>query len=169
MQYDRWMTPISNGRRHTFYELTPCSDPTSTVEAILAWHSRFGVPPVWISDQGSLFTGEVVAEVCRRLKATRDFTVPYSPWINGSVERANRDIMQVLRALCLEYKVDTHDCTYFVPVLQTSLNHTITPSLGNRAPVELFCEPPPSTPLSFRIDTKQQWIVEVPLRPSQRG
>ncbi|OWY99161.1 hypothetical protein PHMEG_00029891, partial [Phytophthora megakarya] len=146
-----------------FTELTPCADPTSgvAVEAILAWHSRFGAPPVWISDQGSHFTSEVVAEVCRRLKAS--LTVTYSPWINGSVERANRDIIQVLRALCLEYKVNTHDWTYFVPVLQASLNHTPVPSLGNRAPVELFCGLPPATPLTFCVDTKQRRVVTVPV------
>ncbi|GMG17363.1 unnamed protein product [Phytophthora fragariaefolia] len=153
---DRYLLVLKDEATH-FTELTPCADPTSSaaVEAILSWHSRFGAPPVWI-------TSDVVAEVCRRLKASHDFPVAYSPWINGSVERANRDIIQVLRVLCLEYKVDTHDWTFFVPVLQASLNHTPVPSLGNRAPVELFCGLPPTTPLTFCIDTKLRRVVEVP-------
>ncbi len=35
-----------------YCELVPCAAPTSVVavEAILDWHSRFGAPPIWISD-----------------------------------------------------------------------------------------------------------------------
>ncbi|GMF56816.1 unnamed protein product [Phytophthora fragariaefolia] len=110
-------------------ELTPCPIPTSAVavEAILAWHSRFGIPPLWISDQGSHFKNAVVAEVCRRLKSRQDFTLAYSPWINGSIERANRDIIQVLRALCLEYKVDTHDWTFFIRKPKPYTNFCMNP------------------------------------------
>ncbi|OWZ09290.1 Retrotransposon protein [Phytophthora megakarya] len=78
-----------------FCELTPCSNPTSTgaVDAILAWYSRYGIPPLWISDHGSHFQNAVVQEICRRLKSRQKFTVAYSPWINGSIERANPDII----------------------------------------------------------------------------
>ncbi|OWY95670.1 hypothetical protein PHMEG_00034263 [Phytophthora megakarya] len=43
--------------------------------------------------QGSHFQNADVQEVCRRLKSRQKFTVAYSPWINGSIERANRDII----------------------------------------------------------------------------
>ncbi|OWY95220.1 Retrotransposon protein, Ty3-gypsy subclass, partial [Phytophthora megakarya] len=116
---DQYLFVLKDEVTH-FCELTPCSTPSTTIaaEAILAWHSRYGIPPQWISDQGSHFKNAVVDEVCRRLKSRQEFTVAYWPWINGSIERANRDIIQVLRVLCLEYQVDIHDWTYFVPVLQ---------------------------------------------------
>ncbi|OWY95334.1 hypothetical protein PHMEG_00034688 [Phytophthora megakarya] len=163
---DSYLLVLKDEATH-FTELVPCSAPTSTVvvESILAWYSRFGVAPVWISDQGSHFKAEIVGELCRRLKARHEFTVVYSPWINGSVERANRDIMQVLRVMCLEYKVDTHDWTFFVPMLQASLNHTPVPSLGNAAPVELFCGLPLPSPLNLCMDAKQKIIMELPEQP----
>ncbi|OWZ08867.1 hypothetical protein PHMEG_00018529 [Phytophthora megakarya] len=119
---------------------------------MLAWNSRYCLPRIWISNEGSHFRNEVMHELCRRLKARHDFTVTYSPWINGSVERAHRDVIQDLRALYLEYKVNTHDWTFFVPILQASLSHTIVPSLGRWAPVELFCglPVPPPLKLSFK-------------------
>ncbi|POM74373.1 Putative retroelement [Phytophthora palmivora] len=71
-----------------FCELVPCAVPTAavTAEAILDWHSRYGAPRVWISDQGSHFKNLVMAEVARRLTSGQRFTVAYSPWINGQLK-----------------------------------------------------------------------------------
>ncbi|KAE9073379.1 hypothetical protein PF010_g25098 [Phytophthora fragariae] len=123
------------------------ADSSVTVEALLAWHARFGVPPTWISDQGSHFKNEVVAELSRRLRTQQEFTPAYCPWINGSVERVNRDILQVIRTMILEYKINHTDWPYLMPMVQASVNHTAEPSLGNKAPVELFTGLPCLTPL----------------------
>ncbi|POM80529.1 LOW QUALITY PROTEIN: Hypothetical protein PHPALM_1626 [Phytophthora palmivora] len=96
--YCRYLRPLKN-----------TADSTVTVEALLAWHSRFGVPPTWISDQGSHFKNEVVSELSRRLRTQQEFTPAYCPWINGSVERVNRDILQVIRTMILEYKIHYKD------------------------------------------------------------
>ncbi|TMW59220.1 hypothetical protein Poli38472_007365 [Pythium oligandrum] len=146
-----------------YVELVPCAKPTSTVtaEAILDWHSRFGVPRIWISDNGSHFKNDVMRQVSRRLNCHQEFTLAYSPWINGSVERVNKDVIQVLSAMCLEHKVDIRDWTYFVPVLQANLNHTPVPSLRNRAPVELFCVLPAASPLDFCLDSRQKKLVDL--------
>eukprot|EP00644_Phytophthora_capsici_P008891 jgi/Phyca11/102488/e_gw1.6.1062.1 len=69
---------------------------------------------------------QVIEDLCARLKCKQIFSPTYSPWINGSVERVNRDILQVLRA---------------------SLNHTAVPSLANRTPSELFTGLEPPSPL----------------------
>jgi transposase InsO family protein len=152
-----------------YCELVPCVTPTSavTAEAILDWHSRFGSPRLWISDNGSHFKNDVVEDISRRLNANQNFSLAYSPWINGSVERLNRDIVQVLRAMCLEYKVDIKDWTYFVPVLQANLNHTPVPSLNNRAPIELFCVLPAMSPLDFCLDSRQKLLVEIGEHPQE--
>ncbi|POM64929.1 Hypothetical protein PHPALM_19472, partial [Phytophthora palmivora] len=49
--------------------------------------------------------------------------------------------------MILEYKIAHRDWVYLVPMVQSSLNHTAVPSLGNRAPVELFTGLPCPTPL----------------------
>ncbi|OWZ09834.1 hypothetical protein PHMEG_00017400 [Phytophthora megakarya] len=99
---------------------------------------RFGAPKVWISDNGSHFKNEVVGELCRRFKSKKQFTVAYGPWINGLIERLNRDILQVFRTMLLDYKMDAKDWVELVPLVQANLNHTALPSLGGRAPVEIF-------------------------------
>ncbi|GMF44945.1 unnamed protein product [Phytophthora fragariaefolia] len=116
--------------------------PSSTGIAVSAYH-RF-----WVSDNGSHFKNEVVAELLRRLKTHQTFMVAYCPWINGSVERVNRDILQDLRAMTMEYKISSKDWVYLVPLVQSSLNHTAVPSLGNKARTELFTGLPCSSPLA---------------------
>eukprot|EP00644_Phytophthora_capsici_P019272 jgi/Phyca11/132445/e_gw1.167.10.1 len=114
-----------------YTELVACDSPTSLVasRAILDWHKRFGLPETWISDNGSHFKNELLRELATLLKATHRFVPVYTPWINGTVERVNRDLLQVLRA---------------------NLNHTPARSLGGHAPIELFTGLPPSSPLDRR-------------------
>ncbi|OWZ09958.1 hypothetical protein PHMEG_00017261 [Phytophthora megakarya] len=146
---DKYLLVLKDHATH-FCELVVCDSADSAVAttAILDWHSRFGAPPVWVSDNGSHFKNEVVAELSRRLKSHQIFTIAYSPWINGSVERVNRDVLQVLRAMILDYKISTKDWVYLVPLVQSSINHTAVPSLGNTAPIELFTGLPCPTPLA---------------------
>ncbi|GMF57135.1 unnamed protein product [Phytophthora fragariaefolia] len=103
-----------------------CDSPTSAVAAstIVDWYSRFGAPKLWISDSGSHFKNKVVAELSRRLKFLQEFVLAYSLWKNGSVERVNRDILQVLKRLALEYKVSLHDWPYLLPLVQSGINHS---------------------------------------------
>ncbi|GMF62878.1 unnamed protein product [Phytophthora fragariaefolia] len=122
-----------------FCELVPCDSPTSevTVKGLVAWHSRFGIPSQWLSDNGSHFTNQVMTELCKRLKCQQNFVVAYGPWVNGSVERANRDILQVLKTMILEYRISHQDWMYLVPLVQANMNHSPVASLANRAPIEL--------------------------------
>lgn len=133
-----------------FCELIVCDTPSSevAVEALLDWRSRFGSPKILISDSASHFKNEVLRELTRRLKSRQQFTVAYSPWINGTVERLNRDILQVLRAMLTEYKLDLREWTCLVPLVQSNLNHTAVPSLSNYSPVELFTGLEAESPLS---------------------
>lgn len=79
-----------------------------------------------------------MAELSEHPQGVQAFTPLYSPWLNGTVERLNRDILQVVRALLLEAKLDTKSCSYVLPIVQADLNHAPVASLANKAPIELF-------------------------------
>ncbi|RAW25519.1 hypothetical protein PC110_g18060 [Phytophthora cactorum] len=132
-----------------YCELVMCETPTSTVEAdaIMKWYSRFGIPKDWVSDQGTHFKNEVISELCTRLKCKQIFSPAYSPWTNGSIELVNRDILQVLRVLILEYKLNHRDWPRLIPVVQGNLNHTAVPSLPGKTPAKLFTGLEPPSPL----------------------
>ncbi|ETO58889.1 hypothetical protein F444_22734 [Phytophthora nicotianae P1976] len=86
---------------------------------------------------GSNFKSELIAMICKKLDIDQNFVVAYAPWINGAVERLNRDVLQVLRVLLMEYTLDTHEWVYILPLVQGNLNHTPVRSLGDRAPKRL--------------------------------
>eukprot|EP00644_Phytophthora_capsici_P011787 jgi/Phyca11/123307/e_gw1.50.435.1 len=111
-----------------------------------------------MSDQGTHFKNEVVAEISRRLRTQQTFTPAYCPWINGSVERVNRDILQVIRAMIITYKISQKDWVYLVPMVQANLNHTAVPSLGNHSPLELFTGLQNPTPLLEDQRLKQRLL-----------
>ncbi|KAE9275910.1 hypothetical protein PF008_g29227 [Phytophthora fragariae] len=133
------------------------------------WHSRYGVPKTWVSDNATHFKNQVLALLSKFMKAKQEFVVAYSPWLNGSVERVNRDVLQVLRAMILEYSLSYQDWVHLIPLVQANLNHSPVPSLAGRAPIEVFtglpCPSPTSTifvpgyaPIS--VNTSMQTIEE---------
>ncbi|KAE9355709.1 hypothetical protein PR003_g2678 [Phytophthora rubi] len=144
----RYVLVLKDDLTH-FCELVACSSPTAFVaaEAIMDWYKRFGSPETRQSDCGTHFRNSVLNLLSSRLKSKQDFTPPYSPWVNGTVERVNRDVLQVLRVLLMEFQLDTKEWPYLLPVVQANLNHTELPSLGDKAPVELFTGLSPTSAL----------------------
>ncbi|KAE9013401.1 hypothetical protein PR003_g14239 [Phytophthora rubi] len=103
------------------------------------------------------------------MKAKQEFVVAYSPWLNSSVERVNRDVLQVLRAMILEYSLSYQDWVHLIPLVQANLNHSPVPSLAGRAPIEVFTGLPCPSPIStifvpgyapISVNTSMQTIEE---------
>lgn len=67
--------------------------------------------------------------------------------------------------MCLEYKQGIREWTLFAPLLRASISHTHLPSLGNKAPVELFCALPLPSPLDFSVDAEQRKVLEQTKQP----
>jgi hypothetical protein len=132
-----------------FCELVAADSPTSltAAESVLDWNKRYGLPTEWVSDNGSHFKATLMAELATRVHARHRFVPVYTPWINGTVERVNRDLLQVLRVMLLELQLDTRNWVHLLPVIQANINHTPVPSLGGHAPIELFTGLPAPTPL----------------------
>ncbi|OWZ13978.1 hypothetical protein PHMEG_00012616 [Phytophthora megakarya] len=104
----------------------------------MMWHARFGTPKTLMSDQGSHFRNEMINHLAARLKIEPKFSPVYSPWLNGTIERLNGDVLQVLCALLLEFALDSHEWPYLLPAIQANLNHTSVRSLAGHSPVEVF-------------------------------
>ncbi|GMF25151.1 unnamed protein product [Phytophthora fragariaefolia] len=125
------------------------ADSQTAMQAILDWHKRFGLPAMGMSDNGAHFKNYVMEWFAERLGVPRGFVPVYSPWINGTVERVKRDILEVLRVMLLENQLDTRNWVYLLPLVQANLNRTPVISLGNCASVELFTGLPAPSALDF--------------------
>ncbi|XP_057803736.1 uncharacterized protein LOC131019072 [Salvia miltiorrhiza] len=70
-----------------------------TVERFI-WRNiccRFGVPRIIVSDNGTQFTGQRIADFCDRMDITQRFVSVAHPQANGQVELANRTICEGIK------------------------------------------------------------------------
>lgn len=130
---------LKDGLTH-YCELVACDSASSVAAtaALVDWWKRFGAPKTLISGQGSHFKNDVVSQVCKLLQIEQELGLAFAPWINEPVKRLNRDILQIVRVLLIELKLDTREWVYVLPLVQCYLNHKPVSPLGNKTSAELY-------------------------------
>lgn len=68
------------------------ADAESAAVALAQWIRKFTVMDYWISDQGSHFKNKILEMLSTNHKIKHNFTIAYSTWINGTVERLMKPI-----------------------------------------------------------------------------
>lgn len=87
----------------------PCKDQTAKQVARVLWDRYFcvyGFPERIHSDQGANFESQLISELLRVSGVRKSHTTPYHPMGNGSVERFNRTLGGMIRALSPSEKAD---------------------------------------------------------------
>ena len=87
----------------------PCKDQTAKQVARVLWDRYFcvfGFPERIHSDQGANFESRLISELLKVSGVRKSHTTPYHPMGNGSVERFNRTLGGMIRALSPEEKAD---------------------------------------------------------------
>jgi transposase InsO family protein len=115
-----------------FIDVIPCETPDAEVviKSLLRWYSLLGISLVHISDQGSHFKNKVIAELNRRLATKHHFTLPYTPWSNGTIEVVNRELRKLLRTWISEFRIPLKDWPSLIPLMVHVLNFSVSPRLG---------------------------------------
>jgi hypothetical protein len=128
----------------------PCktADALTTANALVHCFAEFGMVLTWVSDQGSHFKNKVIKELRQLTRGQHHFTLPYTPWSNGTVEVVCRELLRCLKVLRLEFKLPFTAWPSLLPMVQSGLNNTILPRLGNRSSTEVFLGLPTSYPLT---------------------
>lgn len=111
----------------------PTKDQKANTVARVLWRNffcRFGFPAKLHADQGRNFESAVVKELCKCTGITKTHTTPYHPQGNGTTERFNRTLMNMLGtlephlkprwhehldALTHAYNCTRHDSTGYAP------------------------------------------------------
>ena len=128
-------------------EPTEECDARTASQCLLKWFSMFGVAQNWNSDQGTHFKNELMDNLNRDLHAHHHFTTPYNPQSNGTVESVCREVLRAARALLSELRMDEKQWPSILPIIQSILNNSKRPSLGDRAPITVFTGQPSDNPL----------------------
>ena len=111
----------------------PTKDQKANTVAKVLWKNffcRFGFCTKLVSDQGRNFESAIVKELCKCTGITKTHTTPYHPQGNGTTERFNRTLMNMLGtlephlkprwhehldAMTHAYNCTRHDSTGFTP------------------------------------------------------
>jgi len=129
----------------------------------MEWFKRYGVVDVWVSDQGSHFKNEVCKQLSEALHAKQEFVVAYTPFANGTIERLNRVVLAILRALLSEWGLSFDDWPYVLPVVMMAINMAPTRRLGGMSAVEVRTGRPITHPLDVVVIPKLDGIVTIPV------
>lgn len=115
---------------YAWLSATDSATAAHAAEVLSRWNRTFTAPAYWISDQGSHFMNVLLETMARDYNIRHMPTVAYSPWVNGTVERLNRDILAALRALLGELKLAPQDWTAIIDVIPSILNEAPEERLG---------------------------------------
>jgi hypothetical protein len=100
-----------------------------------------------VSDQGSHFKNKTVAAVRRALRSQHHFTLACTPWANGTLERACKEVLRAARALLSEFRLRPLQWPAISPLIQAIINNSPSPQRDNIAPLTAFTGLPADNPL----------------------
>ena len=120
--------------------------------------NNFGIPRTVCHDQAGEFTGAVFSDMLKELNIRQHKVVAYNPRSQGVVERLNQTLLQMLRAVYLEYP---HQWDTALPMCQTAYNSSYHRSLNN-VPYSILYPSTPHEDVSLRERVKvAQRILEL--------
>ena len=77
-------------------------DAEAVAEELVKMFTRVGIPREILTDQGSNFTSQLLAELYRLLHLRPIRTSPYHPQTDGLVERFNQTLKSMLRKVATQ-------------------------------------------------------------------
>lgn len=120
----------------------------NTADALIEWATTFTVPKMLMSDGGSHFKNATLRKLSRGLKTPHHFTLPYSPWSNGAVERLGREVLRLFRTIMSELQLPFNEWTDLVPVVQHALNNSPSSQRRGLCPITIFTGLDPAPPIA---------------------
>ena len=114
-----------------FVTLHPAENTTAldAAKALLQHIGIFGIPCQLLSDNGTQYANETIAELTKLMGVDQQFTQAYSHEENALVERANKEVMRHLRAIVYERKIK-EEWYLYLPLVQRIMNSMNHVSIG---------------------------------------
>lgn len=87
----------------------PSAAAVFAAQAIFDWCAAFGIHICLVSDDPTHFKNEAVEAVCKGLKVSHHFIVPYCPWSNGGIERLGNILIRIFRSILSDCQLSHED------------------------------------------------------------
>lgn len=110
----------------------------NTAQAILEWSAALNPPNALMSDEGSHLKNETVRLVSRSLKAPHHFTLPYTPWSIGGVDRLGKEVLKLYLAILSQLQMRSKEWPNLLHIVRNALNNFPCPQRRNIAPIKIF-------------------------------
>ena len=121
------------------------------------WLTTLGVPSVLVSDTATHYDNHLLAKLTTRLGMDHHFAVTSSPWINDTVQNVTKEVLNVSKALLIEYRSAVTDWEHFVSMVQWTLNSSYRARLGG-SPYEAWFGREPTTLLASLVRDQQDVV-----------
>lgn len=114
------------------------------MSALSKWMACFGCREWLINDQSSNFIGPLMTNIIKEAQIRHQFTAPYCPWSNGTVEPLCNEVLRIAKALLSEWELPAGHWPAIVEVVQKVINQSPLNRLGKasqgkvRCPMEIF-------------------------------
>ena len=97
--------------------------------ALIEFMGNFQLLPEFqiYTDNGSYFVSQLLGIFELRLGFSRNFSIQFAPWTNGTVEIANSKILKIVRALVSEYGLYEESIDSFTGIIMHVMNNTPSP------------------------------------------
>ncbi len=159
-----------------YTRIHPCEsiNAEETCRHILQWILLFGPMQILTSDQGSQFTSNLLKELAENYGFRHHIGAVDVHHNMASIERANRQILELFRSIMSELEIPFTDWTAVYDIVQFALNNRISIRLNNKTPLTVFTQLPSRNgflELLFEhhlgIVTKDEWLGKFHLRISE--
>ena len=129
------LTMVDMATRYPKAAAIPKVDTVTVAEELVKMFCDIGIPNEILSDNGSQFTSDMMAEVQRLLSIRSFTTTPYHAQCNGLCERYNGTLKQMLRRMISEQE---KEWDRFIEPLLFAYRELPMESLGGFSPFELI-------------------------------
>jgi transposase InsO family protein len=114
---------VDHFTRYSFVFPVRSVDASEVAQSLLQVYGFVGTPRFLSSDNGSAFISDVIKGLNRLLGVNQSFTTEYNHQQNGLVERRNKEVLRLLRAIVMDRLVLANWSAY-LPIVQNILNNT---------------------------------------------
>ena len=121
-----------------FAYICDAADSGTTAAKLREFITTHSLLPEWVvSDQGSHFAG-ALTEALKAVGVAQKTHLPYTPQANGTIERANKELVRTVIALLSERGLMTQDWPDVLDLAVMAVNNSPSEQLGGATPHQVF-------------------------------